>query len=249
MILFISPNFGQRENIKNLISAAREQNIKTEICFLKFNKNLITNDEFCAVYGEEAFCEWVAEECNLNLHQNSLDWIAKVAHPFVKRKINFLTLQEAKKEQKLNNSILNKKRIDPADDKCFKGGVLDAFPNVSDSTPILLSDNVDWKFKFRYIIKEGKVVTRCCYQIDKLFNNKTTSQTNIKVAGIDNNSFMQTILTHINCAPSCVIDIGVNKETNMWGIIKTKPIWASDFLGCDPQFFLDALIHSCRKIN
>ena len=48
-------------------------------------------------YGSQLFCEVIAQQMKWKLKQNPFDWLTKVPRKYLKRKVDFMTLAEAKK--------------------------------------------------------------------------------------------------------------------------------------------------------
>src|SRR5271170_2486201 len=161
-----------------------------------------------AVYGEQFFCEVVAEQMKWNLLSNSLDWLAKLPEDYTNRKITFTTLAEARK-------ITGEKFIKPADDKAFESKVYDSgndLPknSVLDNTPTLVSDVLKFTSEYRCFIKNRKVVAACCYllksvgMLDAAINKPENYNNNIEAVI----SFVNKLLEdeRVPCAPGAVID-------------------------------------------
>lgn len=254
-MLFISPKFNAKSDVELIIGAARTKGIKT--CTLlnswDSHKSVYSPNEPCALYGEHAFCEFAAQELRLNLYQNSLDWIVKLPHALVKRTIRHTTIGAAMKLDKTLHHILGKQFIEPANDACFPAAIYtDHFPAVPNETPILLSNYHKWTVKYRFIIANGNVTTACCYYLASagIFNKPTIWGMNY--TGTETNAsafdFIQQVLTHINVAPGCVIDVGY-VEHEGWAVCGTYPIWSAELYGCDPKGFLEALFAACKPMK
>lgn len=248
MKLFISPKYGYHSDSVRLIEAARAKNIETETLLNAWH-GVSKDKEPVALYGDHAFCEFVAQEMHWNLWQNSIDWITKIPNSFVKRDIVCCTLAELKDIQKTEQSILDCKWLEPADDPCFQPAIYtDYFPRVPEETPILASTVHEWVCKYRFVCIKGKIATSCCYRINKIFNTPNIWNTRYEGHGCTAESVMNTILNHFNTAPACVIDIGYIKEVG-WSVISTQPIWAAEIYGCDASRFLDGLFYACQKLQ
>jgi len=202
-----------------------------------------------AVYGEQFFCEVIAEQMNWNLLSNPLDWLAKLPEEYVNRKITFTTLAEARK-------INEKKFIKPADDKCFPAQVYESgndLPKhvVLDNTPTLVSDVVNFTSEYRCFIKDRKVTTACCYlykhygKEPEINNPANYYQNNDLVL-----EFMTKLLAdeRVECAPGSVIDVGRCKkddEALKFVVLETNPVYASGTYGCEMVAVLDAINAAC----
>jgi len=245
MILFISPKYGSRADSVKLIEAARKHHIRTETLLNNWNRVIAVNEK-TALYGERAFCEFMAQEMRWNLYQNSLNWIAGLPHAFIKRSIKYMSLEGLQKLTKSDNSICNKRILEPADEPLFSTGIYTRLPRVPSDTPILVSSVCEWAAKFRFVIIDGKVATSCCFQIESIFNEPVIWQTNYERDGITADAFVHTLLNHVNTAPGCVIDVGYIKGSG-WAVVGTQPIWSAELYGCRPTPFLNALFEACKQ--
>jgi hypothetical protein len=250
MILFISPKYGSRSDSVRLIEAARRSGIKTETLLNSWENvsKTISRGEDAALYGEHAFCEFIAQEMQWNLYQNSLDWVAKLPLTFIKRSIKCVTLEEVIEMENSGRCILDKRVLEPADDPCFQKGIHQTrFPRVPLDTPILVSLDQEWTTKFRFVVVNNKIVTSCCYRMCGIYNIPTIWKTHCELDGMTPERFMHTLLDTVNVAPGCVIDVGYLKNAG-WAVSGTKPIWAAELYGCEPRPFLDALFAACQRM-
>lgn len=251
MILYISPRYGSKSDAVSLIQAARKRDIETQTLLASWNKpeNIFSPNKIMAVYGEHAFCEFIAEQMDLNLYQNSLDWVARLPHAYVKRLVHYMTLDEIIDTESQRQSILEKKILEPADDPCFQKAIYtDRFPRVPSDTPILVHGQHDWKTKYRFVIINGKIATYCCYQLMQVFNQPSIWGMEFTANETTAVGFMHSLLNHSKTAISCIIDVGFITGVG-WAVVKTEPVWAADIYGCDPSKFLDALFACCEQLK
>ena len=251
MILFISPKYGIRSDAVSLIQAARARGIRTETLLNNWRgiENLVGADERVALYGEHPFCEFVAQEMRWNIYQNSLDWIARIPQHFRKRSIRYMTMEEVIDTEATNQSVLEKRILEPADEPCFQTAIYQSrFPRVPNDTPVLVSTDHEWTAKFRFVIVNKKIAARCCYRISNVVNTPTIWNTRFEYGGIDDVTFVENLLEQVNCAPGCVIDVGVIKDAG-WAVASTRPIWTAELFGCNPAGFLDGLFAACKRDN
>lgn len=251
MMFLISSKFGEKPGTIGLIKAANKRgfSVHTVMNSIGQYKTSLSIGERIIVYGEPAFCEFVAQEFNHNIVQNSLDWITKIDKFFLKRNVSYMTIDEASKIEKEHGGILNNKVLEPADDQCFNTGMYNgAFPKVPGKTPILVHPEEIWDAKFRFIIIDGKIATKCCYRLSNIFNTPTIWQTEFIGDKITSEAFVKTLISHYNTAHSCIIDVGFIKDRG-WCVCGTYPIWSSDPYGCNSEVFLSGLIEACRPLN
>jgi len=196
-------------------------------------------------YGSQIFCEVIAQQMGWKLHQNSFDWLARVPRHYLKRRVDFMTLAEAKK-------INVKKFIKPADDKCFDAKVYEAGefqPNelIAGDYPVLVSDVVQWDLEYRCFVKDNRVQTWSNYLF---FGEVNDPKYQYMIPGdhIRPDHFLNNLLKEIDPVPGCVIDIGVIHDKG-WAVIETNPIWASGIYHCDPSSVLDCMEGTVTKIE
>ncbi len=244
MILFISPSYALRPETNRLIMAANRRNIKVHKCFNSWKETDTSLDVYGvgAPYGEQAFCEFIAQEMRWNLYQNSLDWLSKLPHTFVKRSIRYLTMDKVKDVERLKGSILDKRFLTPADEQSFTPGIWsDRFPPVGDDTPVNVSTVDQWAVKFRFVIMNGKPVSECCYYAYGTYNTLSIWHTEVNFNGTTARDFLNSLLDQTNSA-ACIIDIGYLQNAQGWAVIGTQPIWTAELYGCDEDKFLEALV-------
>lgn len=202
-----------------------------------------------AVYGEQFFCEIIAEQMNWKLLANPLDWLAKLPEEYVNRKISFTTLSEARK-------ITEEKFIKPADDKCFEAKVYASGSDLStsevlDNAPTLVSDVMKFTSEYRCFIKDRRVTTACCYWYKP--HPKTEPDINRPENYFVNNDavleFVSKMLQdeRVEVAPGSVIDVGRFKK-DTYTVIESNPVYASGIYGCELVAALDAIKAACVEV-
>jgi hypothetical protein len=199
-----------------------------------------------AVYGEQFFCEVVAEQMNWKLVANPFDWLAKLPETYTARKVSFMKLSEAR-------NITEEKFIKPADDKCFPAKVYSSGKELTtnkdlDDVPILVSHVMKFTSEYRCVVKDRKVITSCCYlykdyrvaepEINKPINYNVNYD-----AVVD---FVNTMLADVavECVESTVIDVGRFKK-DTYAVIESNPVYASGIYGCEFVAMLDAIKAAC----
>jgi hypothetical protein len=258
MMLFISSKYGGRVDSVKLIEAARSVGIRTTTLLNTWNTDNAPGvysgaHEHVAPYGEHAFCEFLAQEMRLNLYSNSLDWVARLPKPMVKRNIKCMSLGDITDIESERRGILGIKHLEPADDACFMPGVHSRIPRAPRDTKVLVHDEVDWTVKYRFLIVNGRIESFCCFKLSAIFNNPSIHGTNFIGGSITAEAFMKTVLENHNTAPACIIDVGyikpgVGGSSGGWGVCGTYPVWSSELYGLDPLAFLRALFVSCISV-
>jgi ATP-grasp domain, R2K clade family 2 len=252
MLLITQPRAGTSHNeILALQIAARDRGWEVFNAPMgwRLTEEMIASGQKGVPYGSQTFCEVIAQQMNWTLKYNQHDWLAKI-HPFyLKRKVEFMTLAEAK-------LIKETKFIKPADDKVFTAGVyapgtLITHETIPADTPTLVSDVVEFDLEYRCFV-DGKRVTTwsnyICY--DNVADPKYWSMVDLSDERMPFdlvNDLIHDLSYHDfglpEVAPS-VIDVGRIKGKGM-AIIETNQAWASGIYGCGPSEVLDVLEASC----
>jgi hypothetical protein len=194
-------------------------------------------------YGSQTFCEVIAQQMNWKLRANSFDWLAKVPQEFLKRKVEFMTVREAKQ-------IREVKFIKPADDKCFPAKVYepgDFQPHevIAQDYPVLVSDPVQFDIEYRCFVDGFRVRTWSNY----LFYGEINDSRFHHIINEDYPhpvEFVNKLLmkTKFPCEPS-VVDVGIIRGKGM-AVIETNQAWASGIYGCDPSGALSVIESACE---
>lgn len=200
-------------------------------------------DEFIATkpvgvpYGSQIFCETICQQLDWGLIANPFDWLASVPPAFLKRKVEFMTLVEAKKNTE-------RKFIKPADDKCFDAkvyeiGEFNPPPVLPDEIPVLVSDVVKFTEEYRCVVRDNKVVTHSCYVLgDEICNPKNYHISEAPAA------FLNSLL-EVYKSENAVIDVGIMEQG--FAVIETNPIWASGIYGGDSTEILKTMETTCYR--
>lgn len=248
MILITQPRVGTSHNeILALQVAARDRgwDVFSAPMGWRLTEEMIASGVKGVPYGSQTFCEVIAQQMNWTLKANSFDWLAKLPECYLKRKVEFMTLGEAK-------LIKETKFIKPADDKVFKAGVytpgtLILSDVIPDDTPTLVSDVVEFDLEYRTFCSSKIPKTWSNYVFfDNIADPKYWKMVSMK--DDDPYDFVWNLLDDIGIdgpetMPS-VIDVGRIKGKGL-AIIETNQAWASGIYGCDPGRVLDVLEDSC----
>jgi len=187
-------------------------------------------------YGSQTFCEVIAQQMGWTLKQNSFDWLAKLHPFFLKRKVEFMTLDQAKK-------ITERRFIKPADDKCFDAKVYDPgefkpHESIPNDYPVLVSEPVEFDLEYRCFV-DKRVRTWSNYiMYEHLADPRFWNMVPLEEGRLPHD-FVDDLLHEleyhdwgVETVPS-VIDVGRIKGKG-WAIIETNQAWASGLYGCDP---------------
>jgi hypothetical protein len=242
MLLIVSPNYKGETPL--LIKTAQTLGWEVYSDGWRIPKHLLNTPG--AVYGELLFCETIAEQMNWKLISNPFDWITKLPEEYVNRKVEFMTLAEAR-------NITEEKFIKPADIDCFDAKIYASgkdLPSRStlDNVPTLVSDVMKFTSEYRCFVKNRSVISACCYWFKKF--GMTEAAVNKSENYLNNNEviieFVNKMLKdeRVECAPSAVIDVGRFKK-DTYTVIKTNPAWTSGIYGCEMVAALDAIKSAC----
>lgn len=255
MILITQPRVGTSHNeILALQMAAREigWEVLSAPCGWRLDDDLINSGIKGVPYGSQTFCEVIAQQMNWTLKANSFDWLARVPKQFLKRNVEFMTLGEAKK-------LAETRFIKPADDKVFEAkvyspGTLVTHDVVTDDTPTLVSDVVQFDLEYRCFVLHGYVMTwsnYVCYENladPKYWDMVPIMRGKKKFDRLMPYDFVQELCrSNIVTEPS-VVDVG-RIPGKGWSIIETNQAWASGLYGCDPMQALKVMEASCERVS
>lgn len=251
MLLITQPRVGTSHNeILALQIAAKEKgwDVFSAPTSWRLDEDLIKSGVKGVPYGSQTFCEVISQQMGWTLKANPFDWLARVPEKFLKRKVDFMTLGEAKRLTEI-------KFIKPADDKCFLAGIyppgtLVVNVAVPDDTPTLVSEIVEFDSEYRCFVNHGLVYAwsnYICYE--HIADPNYWDMVPITYSDDEINRMLPTEVVQLLCRqwivtePS-VVDVGRIKGKG-WAIIETNQAWASGIYGCDPSGVLDVLEASC----
>lgn len=197
-----------------------------------------------AVYGENYFCEIIADQMNWQLISNDPDWLTKLDEKdHVRRVITMSTLTDAQ-------NLTVKKFIKPANegDNLFPAAVYetgDKLPkyNTVGECPVLLSGTIPYNTEWRCFVKNRKVASVCCYR-----HMEAKSEHIWPFDGLVAIEFVNKVLADekVPCAAACTIDVGRSKKGFM-SVIESSPAYTSELYGCELVGALDVIKASCVR--
>ncbi len=246
MLLITQPRTGTYGKLHNEIMAlhfaAKELGweVYTPESSWRLPEELIASGVHGVPYGSSTFCEVIAQQMGWTLLQNQFDWLAKLPIEYTKRKVEFMTLAEAKQ-------LTETKFIKPADDKLFLAkvyypGELITNDTVPLDTPTLVSDVVRFDIEYRCFMEMNRVRTWSNY----IFHENVADpkywnvvDTNDEVLCYEFVQDMLWDLETVDTVPS-VIDVGRIVGKGL-AIIESNPCWASGIYGCDPMRVLKVI--------
>lgn len=194
------------------------------------------------LYGEPLFAAVVADSLNLSLIEPPFDWLTSIPDQYTNRTIRFTSLVDAR-------TVDEESFFKPADDKCFRaqvygsGSELPTTETLPASTPVLISNPVEWDVEFRCFVLDRKLQTLSPYSR----NGDLAQDANGDWPATENEirdatEFIGRILADesITLPPAVVVDIGIIRGIG-WSIVESNPAWGSGIYGCDASLVLPVL--------
>ena len=230
---------------KDSIRIAEAVRKRTDLSSSRFDRwNVPEHDreQVVAVYGEDVFTDIVARQCNFSLIRPTNDWLVHVPLNYLKRKIEFTTVETI-----YNDQI--RQFIKCVDFKFFKAGVYNNIQEVSGiedleaSTELFTSEIVQWRFEVRCFVYQRTIKTYSNYAVNGIFD------TTYEMIGRELNEFQQFTTEFlenrsISIPEAIVLDFGII-EGKGWALIEANPAWSSGIYECDPDKALDVILNSC----
>ncbi len=185
------------------------------------------------LYGNSAFCGTVSERLDLKLATPSNSALPSFPCGWKKRTLRLTDLGSALEEdgeifvkpvqQKLFEARVYRSKEDLAN-QCF---------GISPSTPVLLSEVVEFTCEVRAFILDGHLVD---YAIYKGTGNKPSIR-----------SFLMDVAASASWLPSSlVLDIG-HIAGRGWAIVELNPSWGSCLRGCKPELVAECIARATLK--
>ena len=258
MILITQPRVGKSANEIIALQMAAESlgwEVLPATYGWRLEDELINSGKVGVPYGSWTFCEVIAQQMNWKLKRNAFDWLASLPEEYLKRKVEFMTLGEAKK-------ITERKFIKPADDKCFDAKVYEPgefkpHEVVADDYPTLVSEPVKFTHEYRCFVSDFKVRTWSNYIYEDNLAEPAFWE-KVPDGLTPPHEFVQEMLLDIGTWWGCpdsiynttasVIDVGYIPGKG-WAIIETNECFASGLYGCDPVEAVKVMGAACERIS
>jgi hypothetical protein len=266
MILITQPRVGKSHNEILALHYAAESlgwEVYPADGSWRLSEELIASGKVGVPYGSWTFCEVIAQQMGWELKRNTFDWLAKLPIKYTKRKVEFMTLAEAKK-------ITERKFIKPADDKCFDAkvyepGTFNPAAIIEDNYPTLVSDPVEFTMEYRcftdgwtaktwsnYIYHEHladpkywDAVPATAECLPHEFLNKCLQDISTEW---DNGGGNPVSMLKIPGTVPSVVDVGFIPGKG-WAIIETNEAYASGLYGCDPVEAIQVMKAACQRTS
>lgn len=189
------------------------------------------------LYLEGLFGPTLAEAFGLRLLEPPLDWLPRLPVQYRKRDVRLLTLGEARR---LDRPAFMK----PPNDKSFVARVCTGadLPTEFDaSTPVLVSDVVDWEVEFRCFVLDRNIRALSVYlrngelQRPNDFHHAPAEETRLR-------EFVGDLLAdpQVEIPRAIALDVGVVRNRG-WAVVEANAAWGSGIYGCDPEQVLEVL--------
>jgi hypothetical protein len=201
------------------------------------------DDRNIVLYIESLYAPTIAQKLGLQLLEPPFDWLPKLPEEFRRRSVVLTTLADVA----ANSFPLFMK---PPNEKSFAAKVYpsaDSLPADYDpSTPVLISEPVDWTIELRCFCLDGVVRTLSPY-----IRNKQLSQLDGFSAGEDELAearyFAESVLHNCrsNTPRAIVLDVGIIKGG--WAVVEANAAWGSGIYGCDASEVLSVI--ECAVLN
>ncbi|MFE7615522.1 ATP-grasp domain-containing protein [Streptomyces sp. NPDC057496] len=192
------------------------------------------------LYGGPLLADRVAAELDLVALEPPADWLASLPTALTGRKVEALTLVEARR-------LRRPAFVKPPTDKFFPARIYpdgsrlpgpDAF---DDDLPVLVSDIVRFTREYRLFVMDGAVRTGSRYAVGPVLDPVPLDEDE---HGPEVRAFAAELLAEAAGAlPSAaVVDVGL-LDDGRWAAVEANPAWASGGYACDPERALDVV---CR---
>ena len=188
-----------------------------------------------AIYGEPLFARIIADRLSVKLLDPDLDWLATLPTNYLKRQVINTTLAEAR-------NISETMFIKPAADKCFpakvyqSGKQLPIIEALSDDTPVLVSEPVEWEIEFRCFIQRRTLQAISSYwsngdSTEQADGSWYATESEYKQAA----EFCTEVIndSQVKLPDAVVVDVGIIKDKG-WAVIEANSVYSSGLYGCDP---------------
>lgn len=194
------------------------------------------------IYGEPLFAKIIADRLSVKLLDPDLDWLVTLPTNYLKRRVIYTTLAEAR-------NISEIMFIKPAADKCFparvyqSGRQLPIIEALPDDTPVLAAEPVEWEIEFRTFIQKRTLQAISSYwcrsgstqQADGSWyaTEREYQQAAEFCTEVINNS-------QVKLPDAVVVDVGIIKDRG-WAVIEANSVYSSGLYGCDSTAVLKVI--------
>lgn len=178
------------------------------------------------VYGNDTFCLVLQQKLGFKLISPADDILANIEKKWLKRKIRFLKLSDAK-------DLRFPTFLKSAVPKIFRAAIYNSLDKLEkectklpDDTDVIQSEIVQWLSESRAFIDNGNILDCSIYE---------GSGDLEKVRG-----FIEEFLSETPVPKSCVLDFG-EIENKGWALIEANASWGAGLNGCNAEKVLPAI--------
>lgn len=173
------------------------------------------------IFGPLTFCDIMAQRLMLGLLDPPDFWLAQLDPKYLKRKVEATTLGELA-------SLNERTFIKPANDKVFQCGIYQrgrdvATRYIEKTSPVLVSEVVDFVFEIRFYVMDRQILTSSSYKELDLPEGLT------RIELLDQAATWVTELLqepNLDLPSAVVIDVGYISEKG-WAVVEANQIYAS----------------------
>jgi hypothetical protein len=201
------------------------------------------------LYGEPLFADVITPALDLALLEAPAAWLPGLPERYRRRVIRPATLGEA-------TALPDRWFIKPAEDKCFPAGVYASGADLPatvhalpESTPVLLSEPVEWKVEYRCFVLNRQVVAHSPYlRHGVLARAEDGSWPAPPGEEEDALAYAAAFLADpaVQLPAAVVVDIG-HIAGRGWAVVESNGAWGSGLYGCDPARVLPVLARATRN--
>lgn len=194
------------------------------------------------IYGEPLFAKIIADRLSVKLLDPDLDWLVTLPSNYLKRRVIYTTLAEARK-------ISETMFIKPPADKCFQAKIYQSgkqLPTVGalpDDTPVLAAEPVEWEIEFRCFIQKRTLQAISSYWC----RGDSTQQADGSWYATEREyrqaaEFCREVISNsqVKLADAVVVDVGKIQDKG-WAVIEANSVYSSGLYGCDPTVVLKVI--------
>jgi hypothetical protein len=212
-----------------LWKAAIESGWETERLFSYDMPAHLRESKDLVFYGETVMADAATQQLNFALIEPPDNWLPSLPSSYRLRSVELTTYVEACVE---SGPLFFK----PANDKMFPAGVRASgkellYFNVEPTSPVLVSEAVDFRVEYRCFVLDQEIETLAPYNGEEEPEDRSHAR-----------AFLQDFLRdpYVQLPPAVVVDVGYIRGRG-WAVVEANPCWASGIYTCHPHSVLKVL--------
>lgn len=250
MFFFISPNWEQNASVLHLADLANRRGYKVTYP-QEFWTRSYAFGECGIVLGEQPFCEFVAQEMNWILHQNSVEYLDGMPFTILKRAVRLETLDEVRRKDE-KSAVTYKRIFRPADDdKVFPEGIYNNPPaDAPGDTLVYHWIYQNWDHKYRFLVVDNRVIDCYKYKNFDIIDTPGIASLLTDVKDFTKRTaqdYLESILINHRMAPACIVDIAFRED--QWSLYDTRPVFSTKPGYFQPDRYLTALTRAVKLVR